>query len=245
VRQATKERAIDYPVALDNDYGVWRAFDNNYWPALYFIDEDGAKPSTISAKDGTWNRSASSSSCWASSASSSPSKGAADCSSSFLKGVDLVCSTKDSSAVTVAERIRRARPKILGSGPDEQDGVRDSLISDDELTDRWERQELGGTGVSHIDHVRVGWVLHRRYGAAEAEERLVEGTRKGCDSDGVPEKFDERLTRLWARAISDAAGTGSELETFDEFIWPADDRRGCDRLVTTHRANRRCSQGRA
>jgi Thioredoxin like C-terminal domain len=42
VRQATKERAIDYPVALDNDYGVWRAFDNNYWPALYFIDGDGA-----------------------------------------------------------------------------------------------------------------------------------------------------------------------------------------------------------
>jgi thiol-disulfide isomerase/thioredoxin len=42
VRQATKERAIDYPVALDNDYGVWRAFDNNYWPALYFIDRDGA-----------------------------------------------------------------------------------------------------------------------------------------------------------------------------------------------------------
>jgi thiol-disulfide isomerase/thioredoxin len=41
VRQATKERAIDYPVALDNDYEVWRAFDNHYWPALYFVDADG------------------------------------------------------------------------------------------------------------------------------------------------------------------------------------------------------------
>jgi thiol-disulfide isomerase/thioredoxin len=41
VRQATKERAIDYPVALDNDYGIWSAFDNNYWPALYFVDADG------------------------------------------------------------------------------------------------------------------------------------------------------------------------------------------------------------
>jgi thiol-disulfide isomerase/thioredoxin len=41
VRQATKERAIDYPVALDNDYGIWRAFDNHYWPALYFVDSDG------------------------------------------------------------------------------------------------------------------------------------------------------------------------------------------------------------
>src|SRR5262249_6206975 len=41
VRQATKERAIDYPVALDNDYAVWRAFDNHYWPALYFVDSEG------------------------------------------------------------------------------------------------------------------------------------------------------------------------------------------------------------
>jgi thiol-disulfide isomerase/thioredoxin len=41
VRQATTERRIDYPVALDNDYAVWRAFDNHYWPALYFVDRDG------------------------------------------------------------------------------------------------------------------------------------------------------------------------------------------------------------
>ena len=41
VRQATKERAIDYPVAVDNDYAVWEAFANRYWPALYFVDADG------------------------------------------------------------------------------------------------------------------------------------------------------------------------------------------------------------
>jgi thiol-disulfide isomerase/thioredoxin len=41
VRQATKERAIDYPVAVDNDYAIWNAFANHYWPALYFIDADG------------------------------------------------------------------------------------------------------------------------------------------------------------------------------------------------------------
>jgi thiol-disulfide isomerase/thioredoxin len=41
VRQATTERGIDYPVAVDNDYDVWTAFDNHYWPALYFIDADG------------------------------------------------------------------------------------------------------------------------------------------------------------------------------------------------------------
>ena len=41
VRRATAERAIDYPVAVDNDYAVWSAFDNHYWPALYFVDTDG------------------------------------------------------------------------------------------------------------------------------------------------------------------------------------------------------------
>jgi thiol-disulfide isomerase/thioredoxin len=41
VRQATNERTIDYPIAVDNDYAVWRAFDNHYWPALYFVDGDG------------------------------------------------------------------------------------------------------------------------------------------------------------------------------------------------------------
>jgi Thioredoxin like C-terminal domain len=41
VRQATDERGIDYPVAVDNAYGVWSAFDNHYWPALYFVDRDG------------------------------------------------------------------------------------------------------------------------------------------------------------------------------------------------------------
>jgi hypothetical protein len=41
VRRATKERAIDYPVALDNDFVIWDAFANHYWPALYFVDADG------------------------------------------------------------------------------------------------------------------------------------------------------------------------------------------------------------
>ena len=41
VRQAVEVREIDYPVAQDNDYGVWTAFANHYWPALYFVDKDG------------------------------------------------------------------------------------------------------------------------------------------------------------------------------------------------------------
>jgi len=41
VRRAVADRRVDYPVAIDNDYAVWRAFDNHYWPALYFADAQG------------------------------------------------------------------------------------------------------------------------------------------------------------------------------------------------------------
>ena len=41
VRRATQARGIDYPVAADNDFAVWSAFDNHFWPALYFVDRDG------------------------------------------------------------------------------------------------------------------------------------------------------------------------------------------------------------
>ncbi|MBD2021159.1 thioredoxin family protein [Leptolyngbya sp. FACHB-36] len=41
VRRALTDMSIDYPIAVDNDYAVWRAFGNHYWPALYFVDTQG------------------------------------------------------------------------------------------------------------------------------------------------------------------------------------------------------------
>jgi hypothetical protein len=41
VRRAVQQMKIDHPIAVDNDYAIWRAFDNRYWPALYFIDARG------------------------------------------------------------------------------------------------------------------------------------------------------------------------------------------------------------
>jgi thiol-disulfide isomerase/thioredoxin len=41
VRDALKRFKLTYPIAIDNDYKIWRAFQNNYWPALYFIDANG------------------------------------------------------------------------------------------------------------------------------------------------------------------------------------------------------------
>jgi hypothetical protein len=41
VGRAIKEMDVRYPVAVDNGYAVWQAFDNHYWPALYFVDAEG------------------------------------------------------------------------------------------------------------------------------------------------------------------------------------------------------------
>ncbi len=41
VRRAAKAMRVDYPIAIDSDHEVWRAFENNYWPALYIIDAQG------------------------------------------------------------------------------------------------------------------------------------------------------------------------------------------------------------
>jgi len=41
VRRAVGQMKIEYPIVIDNDYAIWRAFKNQYWPALYFIDARG------------------------------------------------------------------------------------------------------------------------------------------------------------------------------------------------------------
>jgi len=41
VKQQAPAMGVDWPIAVDNDYEVWRAFANHYWPALYFVDAEG------------------------------------------------------------------------------------------------------------------------------------------------------------------------------------------------------------
>lgn len=41
VKRAVRDLGVDYPVAIDNNYAIWRAFNNEYWPAHYFVDAQG------------------------------------------------------------------------------------------------------------------------------------------------------------------------------------------------------------
>jgi thiol-disulfide isomerase/thioredoxin len=42
VRRATGELGVGYPVVIDNDFAIWRSFENHYWPAVYLVDRDGS-----------------------------------------------------------------------------------------------------------------------------------------------------------------------------------------------------------
>ncbi|PWT80574.1 MAG: thioredoxin [Blastocatellia bacterium] len=41
VRRAVGQMRVEYPIGIDNDYSIWRAFNNQYWPALYLVDARG------------------------------------------------------------------------------------------------------------------------------------------------------------------------------------------------------------
>src|SRR5215212_4081090 len=41
VRRAVAQLDVGYPVVIDNDFAIWRSFDNHYWPAVYLVDGDG------------------------------------------------------------------------------------------------------------------------------------------------------------------------------------------------------------
>ena len=41
VRHAVRELGVGYPVVIDNDFTIWRSFENHYWPAVYLVDRDG------------------------------------------------------------------------------------------------------------------------------------------------------------------------------------------------------------
>ena len=76
-------------------------------------------------------------------------------------------------------------------------------MTDEELTDAWETCALARS-IGHEEHVRIGRVLVLRHGVDGAEARLVDGTRRNCEEAGVPDRFDENLTRRWAARIGAA-----------------------------------------
>ena len=91
-------------------------------------------------------------------------------------------------------------------------------MTDDELTDAWQAGELFPGGITHDQHLRIAWVLHRRHEAARAEALLVSGTRQACEVHGCPEKFDAELTQRWSHGVAEAAERDGFASSADAFI---------------------------
>ena len=91
-------------------------------------------------------------------------------------------------------------------------------MTDEELTDAWQAGKLFPGGITHEQHLRIAWVLHRRHGAGRAQDLLVSGTRRACDVHGCPEKFDEGLTRRWSRAVAEAVGRDGFASSASAFL---------------------------
>jgi hypothetical protein len=91
-------------------------------------------------------------------------------------------------------------------------------MTDEELTDAWEAGARFPSGVCHLEHLRIAWVLHRRHGSEEARRRLLNGTQRACELHRCPEKFDAALTERWARAVAEATERNGLGQTAEHFI---------------------------
>jgi hypothetical protein len=91
-------------------------------------------------------------------------------------------------------------------------------VTDEELTDAWEAATVFPRGISHEQHLRIAWVLHRRHGREEARARLMSGTKRACVIHGCPEKYDAALTERWAQAIAEAIERDGAEATARRFL---------------------------
>jgi hypothetical protein len=89
-------------------------------------------------------------------------------------------------------------------------------MTDDELTDAWKSAQLG-RAVTHVEHVRIAWVLIHRHGDAKGIARIALGTLRNCVAMDAADRFDPDLTARWSEAIGAAMET-SDATTATEFL---------------------------
>ena len=81
-------------------------------------------------------------------------------------------------------------------------------MSDDAVLQAFEDCRLDPAKFHHDDHIRLAWLCVQRYGAREAETKLLDGLLRFAERAGVPQKFMYTTTIAWTRLVV-AAQTGS------------------------------------
>ena len=91
-------------------------------------------------------------------------------------------------------------------------------MDDDEVLRAFEACRLDPAKFHHADLIRLAWLCIQRYGAREAEAKLLDGIQRFAQQAGVPQKFIHTTTVAWTRLVA-AAQTGSPAtNNFSEWI---------------------------
>jgi hypothetical protein len=89
-------------------------------------------------------------------------------------------------------------------------------VTDDDLTDSWE--STLNRPVTHEEHLRIAYTLHRRRGRDEAQRRLLEGTLANCRAMDATDRFDPDLTLSWSDRIATCIDLDDGDGSYAEFI---------------------------
>ncbi|HVV58939.1 MAG TPA: flavin reductase family protein [Gaiellaceae bacterium] len=91
-------------------------------------------------------------------------------------------------------------------------------LTDDELLDAFESGSIGDDDFPHARHVRVAWLLARKYGRAEGFERLATGIQGIARRAGRPDAYHVTITRAWFELIAPVADPGHHPELMDKSL---------------------------
>jgi hypothetical protein len=91
-------------------------------------------------------------------------------------------------------------------------------MSDDAFVRAFEECRLDPAKFHHADHIRLAWLCVNRYGALEAEAKLLDGIYKFAQHAGAPGKFIHTTTVAWTRLVAAAQNHSPGAKNFSEWI---------------------------
>ena len=91
-------------------------------------------------------------------------------------------------------------------------------MNDEAVLQAFEACQLDPAKFHHADHIRLAWLCVNRYGAGEAEARLLDGIRKFAQRAGAPQKFLHTTTIAWVRLVTSRQVRSRADEKFEDWI---------------------------
>ena len=91
-------------------------------------------------------------------------------------------------------------------------------LSDHDVLLAFEACQLDPAKFHHDDHIRLAWLCVQRYGAREAETKLLDGIRNFARRAGVPQKFMYTTTVAWTRLVAASCRASDSCDSFEEWI---------------------------